>query len=239
MENESIQAEIAELTSLRRQISIWRSSLVVLAVVIVLVCVLMMRSAVTGLAQQGDKQTQFATLMGTKMQEDILPKLQEVGAEAVRRVDINKQIALLNKRAPEVANASMKEARLLATNVRVKGHKVVSSEFEKALQAQAATLKREFPDATDEQLTQLMDNLVSESKNQIIGITGDLFTPHITAINNIVDDIAVIKAAEGPAASADIPTWEMAFLLVDIVRADFEPEKPAVVTKAAGKEKKQ
>ncbi|HEY3416675.1 MAG TPA: hypothetical protein VGM23_07305 [Armatimonadota bacterium] len=250
MENESsVQAEISELTALRRQITIWRSSLFVVAVAIVVICILLLRGAVTSLSTPGEKQRQFASMLGTEMQQNIVPQLKDVGAEAIRRVDINKQIALLNKRAPDVANQGLKEARLLATNLSGRGQQVIKTEFQQALKAQSATLKREFPEATDAQLTQLMDNLVTESQNQVIDITGNLFTPHIDAMNSIIDDIAAIKTVEGPAASAQVPTWEMAFLLVDIIRAEYgpdpEPAKPAATTKsgkpakttAAGKEK--
>lgn len=225
MENADVQSVIDELKAVRRQTSVWRSILVIVAVMVVLVCVLSLRNAVAGLAYEGPKQKEFLSTLGTQMQEQVLPQVQEVGTEAAQSINLNQQLTKLNERTPDVANAGLKEARLLASNLPAIGKEVLTKQFDTALQGRADKLKEAFPDATEEQLKQLMDLLLAETKTQVTDVTEKLFTPHITSMNNIVNYIDKIKAIEGPAAKQDIPTMEMTLLIFDIMREEYDVSK--------------
>jgi len=244
MENVDVRSQVDELAAIRRQARIWRTSLTVLAIVYVLVCVLMLRGAVTSLAQEGPTQKQFVAQLGSTMQETIIPQVQDVATEAVHSVNINEEIKKLNTRAPAVAEAGMKELRALSVNIPKSGRTILQTEFKKALENQQNKLKQEFPGVTDEQLKTLMDALTRETQNQVVNITGELFTPYIDSTNNIIANVDKIKASEGAAAKTDVPTWEMAFMIIDIARADFEIETPPTLApiksqakKSTGKEK--
>lgn len=237
MENVDVRAEIDELCVIRRQIRIWRTSLFILALGIVLVCTFLIQDTVANLAREGAKRDVFAQQLGAVMQNDIMPKIQEVGAEAIHSVDFNREISQLNKRAPEVANVSMKELRLLAQDIPTQGKTILTEEFNTALQRQATTLQDEFPEASEADITEFLTAFTQETQTQLASVTDSLFTPHITTMNNIVADLMTIKTIEGPSAKAEVPTWEMAFLIADIARADIEEANAVLNAPAAGKEK--
>jgi hypothetical protein len=244
-ENTGIKSEIEELRALRRQLQIWRPSLVVVLAVVILVSILMLWHGINGLVRQGERQNQFVQQLGERMQKDVLPLAQDVGKEAISGIDFNKEIDKLNARAPEVANAGFKEMRLLGTDNLAIGKKVLNEQFDAALNGRAAMLKQEFPEASEDQIASFLTDFTAETKTQITEYVNTLFTPHITAMNDMMNDLKSIEVAEGPANTADMPTWEMAFLIADIARADFETlnsnQKAGVQPSVAktGKENKQ
>lgn len=230
MENTVVRSEIDEIRSVRRQIAAWRSILTVVLLAAIVISVFLIGSAAKNLVV-GNQRDKFAQLMGERMQNDVLPRAQEVGQDALRRIDFNKQISDLNKQAPRVANTAMKELRLLSTNIPASGKKILNDEFTKALEAQAATLQQEFPDASEEDIQAFLGELTAETQVQLTEVTDTLFNEHLVTMQDIVDDIKLIQQAEGASAKGDIPTWDMALLLVDIARAEFSMDSEA----AAGK----
>ncbi len=250
MENVDVRSQIDELASLRRQARIWRTSLTVLALVYVLVCVLMLYSAVTSLANEGPTQKEFVSQLGSTMQEKILPQVRDVAVEAIHSVNINAEIKKLNARAPEVADAGMKELRSLSTDIPKDGQKIIQQRFKDALDKQQDKLKQDFPGVTAEQLQTLTGALAKETQNQVVSLTDELFSPYIDSTNKIIANVDKIKAEEGAAAKSDVPTWEMAFMIIDIARSDLDIDSqpaaaqaptPAVKhhgKKSSGKEKK-
>lgn len=225
MENTGVQSDIVELAAVRRQTKIWQWGLFGILALTVAICLLVLNSAVRSLTSTGQKQDQFVKALGKSMQTVVLPSLQEVGAEAVKSIDFNKEMAQLNKRTPEVSNAAFKEARTLADNIPMKGNKLLNAQFATAMQEQEAALRKEFPDISEEQLKALMSNLANETTTQLRAVTDAVFSQHINAMNNMISDIAKIKTIEGPAAKQDMPTWDMSFMLIDIARADMAQVK--------------
>ncbi len=242
MENESVRSVIEELNAVRRQAQVWRSLLVIVLLVFVVSCVSLLWNAASSLAQEGPKRDRFVQKIGMSMQNDILPKLKDVGAEVARRVDFNKQIATLNQSIPKVAGDALGEVRLFAEGVPEKGMKVVSDEFSTALESQGDKLNEEFPEATDEQLKNLMSNMTNEAQYQLGAIMDQIASEHITTMNDILADMKAIQALEGEKASTDVPTIEMVFLISDILRADYDEAKAeidaATESEKAGKGKK-
>jgi hypothetical protein len=222
MENTGSRSQIEEIRALRRQIRIWTPSLVVVLAVVVLVCVLVIWNAVSSLARQGDRQDQFVEKLGGRMQNDILPLVQDVGEEALSSIDFNEEIRQLNARAPEVASAGLEQLRLLGTNNLDRGKEVLTEEFDRALKDREAILREEFPDASEEQIAGFLADLTRETQVQLAEYLDMLFSPHLATMNSMIDDLELIQASEGPVGTSEIPTWEMAFLIVDIARADLE-----------------
>lgn len=240
METPSDRSVIEELRSVRRQVVFWRVSLGIVLAVVVVVCVFQFFNAAHGLVREGAPRDRFVQVLGTRMQDEVLPQVQEVGKEAFTSINFPQEIDRLNQRAPEVADTALKEMRLLATNLPESGKKVVSKEFENALADRAEALQKEFPDYSEEQIKSFLDELNKETQDQLGILMDSLFTGHIDALNGIVASIDDI-AAQTPAAKTDIPTWQMALLILDIARADFTldaaqaPATPAAATAPAGK----
>jgi hypothetical protein len=235
MESPDIQADIAELRSLHRQIRIWRSSLVLILVVLLVTSVGVTINSAVSLVQETKKRDVLVKALGTQFEKNIVPQVKEVGGDIVREFDLNGQIAYLNKRAPDVVDAALKEMRGMSEEIPEHGKKILAAKFDAALQSRAAKLKETFPDADEDKINAALANITEQTQIQLTTITDDLFTPHIDAMNNIITDIEAIKKVEGKKASTDMPTWEMAFLIVDIVREDFKMPAPAqaVPAKAA------
>jgi hypothetical protein len=222
MGNADLQAEIEEIRALRRQLRIWRPSLVAALAVVILVCVLVMWNAANGLAREGTRRDQFVQQLGSRIQKDAMPLVQSAGQEALSGIDFNAEVDRLNARAPEVANASLREMRLLGRDNMTRGQKVLAEEFDKALVGREAMLKREFPDASEEQIASFLADFSRETKVQLSAYVDSVFTPHLATMNDMLDDLRVIEVTEGAVGAADVPTWEVAFLLFDIARDEFE-----------------
>lgn len=220
METTSNRSEIDELRSVRRQAAAWRLSLVIVLAIVVLSCIAQFVNAAHQLASDTPQRQQLVQLLGEGFQRDIVPQVQEVGTEAFESINFNEQINGLNKRAPEVAEAALKEMRLLSTNLPAKGRKAFADEFSKALDNQAVKLQEEFPDYSEEQIKSFLGALTTETHAQLGIVTDSLFAPHVESMNNIVADIDKI-AGQVPASEMEMPTWQMALLIVDIARADF------------------
>jgi hypothetical protein len=231
MDYTTVDAQITEISSFRRQVTAWRIGQILVLTIVIVTCVFQLWSAVAGLTKEGPKRDEFATQVGGSMQDDILPRLQAIGAEAVKSIDFNQQIALLNKRAPDVANATLAESRQLGRNLQQRGQNVLKTQFEQALESKADELQQAFPDVDPEQLTAFLGELTGETQLQVTDVTASLFIPHIESMNTMLDDIDSIKMSEKIPADADLPTWEVAFLFIDIARADFTfDEKSTSVT---------
>jgi hypothetical protein len=222
MENIPVQTEIDELKSIRRQSSIWRLSLFLVTVLFLVICASSLIGAFKGLAKNGEKQKEFVTELGTQMQVDVVPMIRDIAVEARQSVDINKEVATtFRDSAPKMANTAMQELRSLSTNVPENGRRIIMEEFEQAMKQQESTLRKEFPDATPEQLQTVMNNLLKETQVQVAVVSDELFSPYIKSMNNIIVDTDTIRNTVKPPSPDQIPVWEMAFLFVDILRAEM------------------
>jgi len=240
MENPDIQSEIIELRAIRRQVVYWRVGLVCLFLAIIFTCVSIFWSAIRNLANDGEGRDLFVQTLTYKLKNEVTPQVKEVGEETLRRLDFKGKIQYLNSRAPDVANASMTELRQLASDIPVRGQQVITNVFNQTIQARKNTLTKEFPDIKEEEITSFLADFTEETQTQVTNVTNSLFTPHINAMNGITNDLIAIQQVEGRAASADMPTVEMAVLIMDILRADmasmtdkYPGKKPGAAAPAA------
>jgi hypothetical protein len=244
-ENQSVQSQIEAVHALHRQTRIWRYCLYVAFVLVILINLLVLRASVYGLARQGDRQDQFAKDFSTRLQEQVLPLVQDVGKEALSGIDFNSEIDKLNTRAPEVANASLKEMRGIGADNLASGKQILSEQFDAALKGREAMLKKQFPDASEAEIADFLTNFTAETQAQLSEYVDMLFLPHLDATNSMLADLKTIEASVSPAEKTGMPTWEMVFLLSDIMRAELtgtSPDAPADTPPAEakdGKEKQQ
>jgi hypothetical protein len=217
--------------------------LYVVFVLVVLINLLVLRASVVGLANKGERQDQFVNDFSTRLEEQVLPLVQEVGKEALSGVDFTSEVDKLNARAPEVANASLKEMRGLGADNLASGRQILAEQFDKALKGREAMLKKQFPDASEAEIAEFLTNFTAETQTQLSEYVDMLFLPHLDAMNGMLVDLKTIEASVGPTGVAEMPTWEMVFLLSDIMRAELtgtSPDEPAQPAEAkAGKEKQQ
>lgn len=237
-----MQQQIERLDSLRRQTRIWQLSIWVILLVLVIGCILTLRNAAFALADPGKAQDEFVSDLSAKLQENTLPKVTDMGTQALREINWQAEAQKLNKRTPELARASEEQIKLLANNLSASGKKVLDSTFDKALKDRESKIRGMYPDATPEQISGMLTALSQEAKEQAGDISTTLFAPHKQALDGIVADFNTIKAAEAPNIKGDEPTWEMGLLVFDIARADLKGLEQPTDTKAkkqtSNKEKK-
>jgi hypothetical protein len=241
MENPGMQSEIAELKSVRSQLKAWQWGLFLVLALTLVICVMTLKATVDGLAGTDEARQKLASMLGEQVQKDVVPKIQDVGTEIVKTVDFPGQMKKLNEAAPQVGEVAMKEASVLAEALPEEGQKLLNEKFTAALERQKDTLQAEFPDITEEQLESLMSNLTEEAADQIGDVTANLFSKHIDAMNDIIADTEKIRQTEGKAGkSDDLPTWDVAYLIMDIMHADMkaiDKEMKAATTPPAPKPK--
>ena len=92
---------------------------------------------------------------------------------------------------------------------------------------QEEVLKEMFPDVTEDNVNELMAKLVKAAENQAEHISTKLFEQHLVSINNIISDLDVIRKSENLNATDSLASWDMAGLVFDILRSEFDELHPA------------
>lgn len=234
MELNELQDDVAQIVQLKRQIAIWRGALTVTIVAAVIISVSVLWTSVNTLAKPGPGQQKFLGVMTDTFTKDVPVQLKEIGSRAVKAADLNKRMQELNAAAPQVTEEAMKQARELATNIPEKGRMILADNFKQQLMGHEAKLRELFPEAREEQIKALLEGMADETKDSVVTLTDSLFQPHITTMNKIITDVDTIKSSEHPNVD-EIPTWDMAFLIIDITRSDFDMPKPAPAKPATTK----
>jgi hypothetical protein len=172
------------------------------------------------LSQDGPPKQQFISDLTSEMQQNVLPDAMDLGKQALSQINFQEEFSKVNARTPEVANAGLTQVKTLAKDLPDQSEKTIDDEFDSVMTGREAKLKADFPQATDAQLADLMTGITKESHDQVSILTDNLFTPHIQTLNFIVADLNTIESKDQP-AKADIPTWQMVFLVSDLARSDF------------------
>jgi len=222
MESVGTQEQIRELESLRSQKRVWQVCITLALVVTLAICLARLKNAIYGIAYDGPTKAEFANDLSARLQQSVVPNIQQMGLEAIHEINFQQEAQKLNRRTPELAQASLQQVKLLGNNLAERGKKVLDSTFNAALKQRESKIRAMFPNATDAQVTELMTNLTSEAQEQIADINDSLFTPHKKALDGIVEDITLIQNADANAVKGEHPTWEMGLLVFDIARADLK-----------------
>lgn len=228
----TVSQQIQELEALRAQKRYWSIGITAVLLLIVVGCLFRLRSAVTGLTNEGPIRAQFASDFSNRLQQDVLPNVEQMATQAVREVDYGAEVQKLNQRTPELTQASLQQMRLLADNLAKRGEKVLDNTFQTELKAQEKAIRADFPEATDEQVSKLMTALTTEAKTRAAEVNTELFSPHQKALNNIVQQMRTIQNSEPSVSKADLPTWQMGLMIFDIARADLKDVEPTSDTAA-------
>ena len=220
MTSDEIQRDIETIRLLRAQTSRWRTGLISAFIAIAVISSIVLWSSASNLSQDGPAKQQFVNDLTADIQGNIIPDAMGIGKDALTQINIQEEFTKLNSRAPDVANAATEQIKKLASDLPDQSVQTLDNEFDKALKDRQAKLKAEFPKATDEQLSTLMIGITSQAHTQVSLLADSLFTPHIETLNNIVGDLTKIEAEES-LDKAEMPTWQMVFLVSDIARSDF------------------
>lgn len=243
MEAATVQANIRELEALRMQTRLWRWGISLTLLITVVVCLVTLRSAVTGLTNDGATKEAFVHDLSDRMQKNAIPTIEQMGTQAFREINFQAEVQKLNQRTPELTQASIAEVKRFGQELPERGKKVIDDTFGAALKKRESKIKTMFPEANDGQIAGLMTNLETEGMAQGADISEQLFAPHKKAIDSILKDFATIQSSGAAEAKGQAPTWDMALLIFDLARKDLksltpEDEKPAKKTVASKGAKK-
>jgi spore coat protein CotF len=222
MESATVQANIQELEALRMQTRFWRWGISLTLLVIVVSCLFTLRSAVTGLTNEGATKTAFVQDLSDRMQKSALPTIEQMGTQALHEINFQAEVQKLNKRTPELTQASMEQVKRFGQELPERGKKVMDATFTAALKKNESKIRTMFPEATDAQVQALMTTLSNEAIEQAAGINDQLFASHKKAVDSILQDFATIRNTGAADAKGQTPTWDMALLIFDLARNDLK-----------------
>ena len=222
MEATTVQANIRELESLHTQTRFWRWGISLTLFIIVVICLFTLRSAVTGLTNDGATKTAFVQDLSDRMQKSAVPSVEQMGMQAIHEINFEAEVKKLNQRTPELTQASLQQVKLFGQEMPARGRKVLDDTFGTALKKHESKIKTMFPEATDAQIAGLMTNLSSEAVTQASEINDELFAQHKKAVDSILQDLTTIQNAGGAETKGEAPTWDMALLAFDIARSNLK-----------------
>lgn len=221
MESTTVQANIGELEALHTQTRFWRWGISLALFLTVVICLITLRSAVTGLTNEGKTKEVFVQDLSDRMQKGALPTVEQMGMQAIHEINFQAEVQKLNQRTPELTQASMQQVKLFGEDLPKRGQKVLDATFGAALKTRESKIRTLFPEATDGQVAALMTNLTSEAMTQASAINDELFTHHKKAVDSILHDFTTIQNSGG-ATKGEAPTWDMALLAFDIARTNLK-----------------
>ena len=237
MDSRDVKAEVQELERLRSEARIWRLSSLVILVILLAICIGTLNRSVQGLTQDGPQRDQFVSALSGRLQQNAVPALETISAQALHSINFGDEVKKLNVRTPELATRSMAQLQELSKDLPARGQAVLSSNYDALLTSRAAKIRAMYPSATDAQISTMMANLTEEVNSQTGSVSDALFSPHLQAMNTIVTDLDTIRQTE-PGSAGQTPTWDQAALLVGIADKDFQGIVPAKtanqLTHAAG-----
>ncbi len=221
---DTITQQIEELGRLRRQtrrFTFW-TTLALAAIVIVGVGAII--NSFHGLTTSGPKQDEFLTHLGGQLQKDALPAVQRFTEPAVKRLRpaLEAELKRLDARAPQVADAALRELSILGTNLPVRAVSILEYTVNKELQQRNSRLHKMLPGATDQQVVSLLANMQLEAQDQLAKTGERLFNPHLNSIQSILANLEKIEKTERVNAKQEINPWQVAFVFMDVFTQEFK-----------------
>ncbi len=223
MTSEEVAGQIKELESLRSQLRLWRTVIPLATIAIVSYGVFALYRSVESLVVEGPPREAFVAAFTDGLNHDVRPMVereaQRTFSETKRAVE--KEMARLNDRTPEMAGALKKEVETLIHNIPQRGEKVLQSSFGTMLKKREEDIRKTYPDVTEQKVASLVLGLTDTAQQRLDQLTHQLFLPHLTSLNNIMDDITHIRRTETVSGQEDLASWDMALLVFDLIRDEF------------------
>ncbi len=232
MSSEDIHQQIQELESLRRQTRRFTLYTTLALVVIVILGVGAIINSFYSLTVAGPKQDEFVKQFGGRLQADVAPLVRKLADPSIRRLKpaVEAELHRLDVRAPEIAEAAIRELNTLATNLPVQASAILDQTVGRELHQRDARLRQMLPGVTDEQMVVLLNNMHLEAQDQLLRTGEKIFNPHLNSIQRILADLEQIEKTEAVKPNQEINPWQVAFLFMDVFTQEF---KDLAVTETA------
>ncbi|HEY3782873.1 MAG TPA: hypothetical protein VGL56_17450 [Fimbriimonadaceae bacterium] len=187
-----------------------------------------LNGSVKALTNSGPQQDEYVQNLKDGMNSSVMPRLRSAFAETITEVqpEIKQSFSKLGKRLPEVTSVAKNQLQALETDLPTKGEAVLNQSFRTIITGKQSAIHQMYPDLTDDQLKTLVSNLANEGEIQARAANQDLFAPHQAKLNDILSNIEKIKTQEAANVKHIEPSWDMAILLLDILREDIKSQEP-------------
>lgn len=224
MSPETITKKIAELRALRSHVSRWKLGIPVAIIAVICCYIFSLYSSAASLAKPGKNRDKFVEVVKENIDARIIPIIKRTAIQTFRETKeaAQKEFEKLSARTPEFANALRAEVEILIKNVPDRAEIELAAILATALAKQDSKIAQLFPNATEDTIVNIIDKLMTMGKEQAAHISAKLFEPHLLSINNIIDDLNVIRESESIRPGDSIASGEMALLILDILRSEIE-----------------
>lgn len=223
MPPEEVAHQIRELEALRSQLRLWRIVVPLVTVGVIAYGVFTIYRSAASLVAEGPPREEFVAAFTDGLNKDVRPVVEKVAQQTFTetREAVNKELARLNDRTPEMAAALKKEVESLIHNIPRRGEKVLQGTFGAMLKKREADIRRQYPDVTEQKVATLVLSLTDLAHQRLDHVTDQLFAPHLQSLSGIMDDVAHIQRTESVTGREDMASWDMALLVFDLIRDEF------------------
>ena len=221
--------KIAELQALRSRIARWRFGTPIAIIIVVVLALMSVYNAGESLARPGPVREDFVRKVQQGMNEDVVPMVRHVAYQTFHatKASVQDELTKISGRTPEFAEAVYKEVETLVENIPQRTHLQLSDILADSFANQESEIAEMYPDVTKENVHDLVEKLVNLAEDQASHLSTKLFERHLISINNIIDDLETIRKSETIRPDDEFASWEMALLVFDILRSEFDEVHPA------------
>lgn len=233
MNGNEVRSQINELERVRAQTRLWRTLASLALLVIVLGGIGTIITSARNLFQPGPVQEEFAATLSTNLQRDTVPAIETIATQALTEVrpQVETEFRKLNKRAPELAQASMQELETLQKNLPARGEKILTATLGEMMVKKQDKLKQMFPSVTDAKISQGVASVSEEAQSRLVNAHDSLLSQHMAALNGIVSNLNHIQNTEVVSAQSKQADWEMGVTLLDLLHKEVHDLRPVSLTK--------
>jgi capsule polysaccharide export protein KpsE/RkpR len=224
MNAEEVNQHIQELEKLRGQTRRFRLLTILALIAIVVIGVSAIINSAYSLASAGPKQNEFVNQLSVRAQRDVLPVAEKIAGHSLERLKpaVEAELEKLNARAPQIADAALKELDTMGNELPVQAEKILDQTVGDTLKKREDKLRKMYPGVYDRQLATLLDNLNAEAQDQLAKTGEKIFNPHLNSIQSILSNLEKIQKTEPIDPKQQIDPWQAAFLFFDVFVTEFK-----------------
>ncbi len=228
MSTDNTKLKIDELSALRRQARAWRIGATVASVAVSVIFLLILRSAANRLFEPGPTRDVFVAELKTGIQTAVVPQVKTLAVRTVHELTprLKDEVARLQERAPELAEALTVELELFQKNLPARAEAALRTTVGEAIQQREAQVRALYPDLTEEKVGTIVRLLAAEAEQRLDNIAVRVATPYADVITQIVADLNQIRDTEPVQVAGTEPAWELARFCANILHEELNRQSP-------------
>ena len=137
--------------------------------------------------------------------------------------DLIKPWTNLNARSAEVVKAANDQLSLLEGTMPQATETVLRERLERVIRLREKKLKDINPEASKQEIETAVQLLINLGSKHAQAISDELFVDQLVQLDKIFKDMETIHQTERTGAKGEVPNWEMALMVLDILREEVRP----------------